>query len=62
MSTGKSRSRHGRCLSAAVTSAVVRAEGWYEGGRFRGAPRGIGAAPGCRAGGRPHAGAEAQGG
>jgi len=44
MSTGKSRSRHGRCLSAAVTSAVVRAEGWYEGAGSA-APRGGSARP-----------------
>jgi len=62
MSTGKSRPRHGHGLNAAVTSAAVRAEGRCGGGRFRGAPLWVGAAPDCRAGGPPAAGAEAQGG
>jgi len=62
MSTGKSRPRHGRDLNAAVTSVVVRVEGRYGGGRFPGAPLGVGAAPGCRALGPSDAGAEAQGG
>jgi hypothetical protein len=62
MSAEKSHPSHRHGLNAAVTSAVVRAGVRRGGGRSPDAPLGVGAAPGCRAGGPSDAGAEAQGG